>query len=320
MNRILIIDGNNLFMRNYIANPTLSSNGAPIGGYIGFLLQLQSILKMTLPDQVHVTWDGRSSSNKKRTIIKNYKEKRKAIKVNRFVDNLSERENDLNSVWQMTELSKLLSEMPVYQHVFNTAEADDIIAALLHELPEDSLKIIVSSDKDFFQLLKEDVLIYKIHSKKFYSKLDLIEEYNIHPNNFALAKALSGDKSDNIDGIKGVGFKNLVSKFKGFDKEKFITIDKLIKMSKENRKEKDLKIFNRIIEGEQTIKDNYKVIQLYNPISDHRIFSKLRKDISEPINYFSAFNIKKELLIHGLGSYDIEFLLRHFRKIKGKKI
>ena len=62
MNRVLIIDALNLMLRNYIVNPSLSSNGQPIGGLKGFLQSLQKLCRETKPNAVVIAWDGQGLS------------------------------------------------------------------------------------------------------------------------------------------------------------------------------------------------------------------------------------------------------------------
>ena len=70
--RALLIDALNLFMRNYIVDPSLSTNGQPIGGTKGFIKSLQSVCRTINPDLIFVAWDG--GSQKERVLIKTIKQ------------------------------------------------------------------------------------------------------------------------------------------------------------------------------------------------------------------------------------------------------
>ena len=73
--RVLLIDALNLFMRNYIVDPSLSTNGQPIGGTKGFIKSLQAVCRTINPDLIFVAWDG--GSQKRKSMDKNYKAGRK---------------------------------------------------------------------------------------------------------------------------------------------------------------------------------------------------------------------------------------------------
>ena len=90
--RVLIIDQLNLFFPSYIVNPSLSSNGYPIGGLVGVMKSLQKICRETRPDRVIICWDGEGGSAKRKIMKKDYKAGRKPIRLNREVRNLSEKD------------------------------------------------------------------------------------------------------------------------------------------------------------------------------------------------------------------------------------
>ena len=83
MKKVIIIDALNLFIRNYVVNPTMSSKGLPLGGCIGFLKSLQKICRILNPDEVIVCWDGIGGSARKKAIDKDYKAGRKPLRFNR---------------------------------------------------------------------------------------------------------------------------------------------------------------------------------------------------------------------------------------------
>jgi DNA polymerase-1 len=106
---------------------------------------------------------------------------------------------------------------PLFNLWWRTFEADDVIAYVcgLPDLSE-KIKVIVSSDKDFIQLCNSTTILYKPKTKgqkEILNESRIVEQFSIHPNNFAIARAIDGDKSDNIEGVKGVGLKTLVKSF-----------------------------------------------------------------------------------------------------------
>jgi 5'-3' exonuclease len=87
-NKVLIVDAMNTFIRNYVMDPSIGSDGFPIGGTRGFLKTLQKLIREIDPSQVVVVWDGGGGSKKRRTLLKQYKEGRKPIKLNRAYEGL----------------------------------------------------------------------------------------------------------------------------------------------------------------------------------------------------------------------------------------
>ena len=83
--RLLVIDALNMYFRAYIVDPSLSTNGQPIGGMKGFLKILQKLLREIKPDEVIICWDGEGGSTKRKSSDKNYKQGRKPISLNRDI-------------------------------------------------------------------------------------------------------------------------------------------------------------------------------------------------------------------------------------------
>ena len=160
MKRLLVIDALNLMFRNYIVNPSLSTNGQPIGGLKGFLQSLQKLIRETKPDQVVICWDGEGGSQRRKSKNKGYKEGRKPIRLNRDIRNLTENEEVSNKIWQQTRLVEYLNELPIVQLMLPAVEADDIISVVVqHPSFAGWQKVIVSSDKDFFQLCDGETIV-----------------------------------------------------------------------------------------------------------------------------------------------------------------
>lgn len=262
--RVLIIDGLNMFLRNYIVVPQISKNGQPIGGTTGFLKSLQKLCREMKPSQVIVCWDGRGGSRKRKQKNANYKEGRKPIRLNRNVKVLSEEQEKENKIWQMERIWNYLNNFPVIQLIADEVEADDVISYVCrHSSLRDEQKVIVSSDKDFYQLLDQKTILYRPVQKKLLTRDTVLEEHGIHPNNFALARAIVGDKSDNLDGVPGIGLKTVSKRFPFFSGEEDVYIPELIEFC-ENQ-ESNAKAFISVKENKELIESNYSLMQLYSP-------------------------------------------------------
>lgn len=312
----LVIDGTNEFLRHWIVNPTLSSNGSPVGGIVGFLRSVGKLASETSCDKIYVCWDGQGGSAKRRGIFKEYKEGRKPLRANRTYE-YSEEEKHNNNTWQMVQLKRILDHMPIIQVEVEDSEADDVIAQIVNDLyyETDEVVVIVSSDKDFFQLLRDRVLIHRPVQKETLNEEDLFERYQIHSRNFALFRAIvGGDKSDNITGIKGVGEKSFLKLFPFFSEDRDICIDEVIQHAKEN--EKKGKKYRMIAEGKEKITQNFSLMQLYSPMisisqSDFIEFQKGDNDGTFHFGIFTATMVR-------IGMEDISSLdsfVRHMKRI-----
>lgn len=205
--RVLLVDAMNLFIRSYTAVPSMDENGNHIGGMIGFLKSLGLAIRTFKPTRCVIVFDGKGGSQRRRKIYPQYKANRKpAVRLNRAYDMTTDEQERENMKWQLVELVQILECLPVTISAIDNVEADDVIAYLTQLITADGGKsIIYSTDKDFFQLASESVKIYNPVRKKTFDEQVILEDYGIHPKHFHFFRALNGDKSDNIDGVKGVG-------------------------------------------------------------------------------------------------------------------
>jgi len=313
--RLLIVDMLNMFYRAYIVDPSLSTNGAPIGGLKGTLKILQKLIRESNPDKVVVCWDGAGGSRKRRSLKKDYKAGRKPIRLNRSVRTMSESEEVENKFWQQGRLIEYINSMPIAQLMYEDIEADDIIA-YIKAMPHyrDWQKVIISSDKDFFQLLDENTILHRPVQKEFLSRINILEKYEIHPNNFTLARAIAGDKSDNLPGIPGAGLKTIKNRFPFLRDEKNYTLTDIFNHCKENSDSK-IKIYSRILEDEDTVKLNYKMMQLYSPSISATTKKKIKNIVLEADNSFNKTEIVKLMMRDGFGDFNWSDLSQKLRKI-----
>ena len=278
--KILIIDAMNTFIRNYVMNPSLAANGSPIGGTKGFLMTVQKLARNIQPDNIIVVWDGGGGSAKRRALAKQYKEGRKPLKLNRAYKGMTDLEENQNRYDQVRKTVEYLNEMPIVQLLIDDIEADDIIAYVCHMASlKGKIKIIVSMDKDFYQLCDDETMIYSPVKDEFLNKKRIIEQFDIHPNNFAIARAIDGDKSDNLEGIKGAGLKTISKKFSFLGEEKSYTLDDLFSHCRSV--ELPQKIYKNILAEKNKVELNYKLMQLYSPSLPVQTHNRIREVIEE---------------------------------------
>lgn len=313
--RVLVIDALNMYFRAYIVDPSLSANGQPIGGLKGFFKILQKLVRETKPDKIVICWDGPNGSQKRRTVVKEYKAGRKPIRLNRSIKNMTEAEEMENKIWQQTRLYEYLNHTPVIQTMIPSIEADDVISYVTKICAEFKgwQKVIVSSDKDFFQLCDDNTILYRPIQKEVLNKNLILEKHGIHPENFALARALSGDKSDNLPGISGVGLKTVSKRFPFFADEKTVTIEQLEEYCASI--DSNLKVYENILENIDTVKLNYKMMQLYSPTMSAQSKIKVSSSIRDCYHDFNKTQIIKMMREDGFGEVNWTTLFQVFNHI-----
>ncbi len=310
----MIIDCMNIYLRSYIVDPSLSTNGHPIGGFKGFLKTLQKLCREIKPDKVIIAWDCGGGSRKRKTLNKNYKAGRSPVRLNREVRNMTLREEQDNKIWQQIRLSEYLNQLAVIQYCIEDVEADDIISYLVqNKRLADWQKIIISSDKDFYQLCDDKTVIYRPTQKEVLNKYSIIEQHGIHPVNFALARAIAGDPSDNLKGVKGAGLKTISKRFPFMIENEDYLIEDIVKACKEE--EKKLVVHNRILENVSLIQNNYRLMQLYSPSLSPTVKSKINYILENADIEFNLTELRKMMLEDGFGEWDNTDLTIAMRKI-----
>tara|TARA_R110000824_G_scaffold11622_13_gene50975 strand:+ start:9370 stop:10332 length:963 start_codon:yes stop_codon:yes gene_type:complete len=318
MKRVMVIDALNLFLRSYIVNPTMSKEGHPIGGTAGFLKSLQKLCRDIKPEAVVICWDGRGGSKKRKLQNKNYKEGRAPIRLNRNIRTLSEEQEKENKIWQMHRTFEYLNNFPLIQLVADEVEADDVISYVCqYSAFKEWHKVIVSSDKDFFQLLDDTTVLHRPIQKKYLNKHHILEEYGIHPTNFALARAIAGDRSDNLPGVDGIGLKTVSKRFPFFAEEKSVMIDELIEFC-ENQ-ESPAKAYQAICEDQELVAQNYSLMQLYAPSMSVQTKQKINWAIENFECLFNKTDMDLMMLEDGIAENSWMDLITTFKSFCLKK-
>jgi len=316
--RIMIVDAHNQFLRSYIVDPSLSTNGMPVGGTKGFLKILNKLTREIKPDLVFIVWDGEGGSKKRKLINKDYKGGRTPPRprLNRSTRDMTPAQEFENKLWQQVKLIELLNKTPVIQFMEPGVEADDVISFIKNSTSfMKDQKVIVSSDKDFIQILDEKTILYRPTQSEVLNENRVLEKYGIHPANFALARAIVGDTSDNLKGVKSVGLATVSKRFPFFSNPESITLDDLKSFCLEQKESRNLKIYDSILESLDLVAENYKIMQLYSPLMS----ASLKNNINEVIdNYRPEFNktsFRAEMIKEGFGEVSLEDLFTNFKSL-----
>lgn len=313
--RVILVDGLNLFTRHFMANPAMSENGDHVGGIVGFFNATMRLIEKCKPEGVVVVWEG-GGSVKKRGLYKDYKQKSKPQNLNRFYeDEIPSTYQNRNN--QIKTLIELLSKVPICQTYVEEAEADDAIGYMCKYLLKDKNKIIVSSDHDFYQLIDEKTIIWSPTVRDFVNESKVLDRFGVHPANFYLAKSIVGDTSDNIPGVKGVGYKTLSKRFQKFTEGSEYLLSDLLIEAKVNAVPKSSRIFHNIVNEETLIKRNIRLVLLdSNNLSISQI-QKLENDIENFAPTWDNIGVHKILKESTITSIDIQrwsYLLKNLKK------
>lgn len=312
--RLLVIDSLNMFFRAYIVDPSISTNGQHIGGLKGYLKILQKLMRETKPDKVIICWDGPGGSQKRKQMVKSYKSGRKPLRLNRNADLLDDAEESKNQIYQQTRLFEYINQTPIIQLIVEGVEADDVISFVVNDSRHKGWeKVIVSSDKDFYQLCDDETIIFRPIQKEIKNKNKIIEEFDIHPTNFALARAIAGDKSDNLKGVDRVGLPTVAKRLPFLKEEKTYTIKEVENYCKERKD--DVKAYENIAEQIDVVETNYKMMQLYTPSISVQGKNKIKWALDEFDYYFNKTEFIKMTINDGFGSGDWSSLFESLNKI-----
>lgn len=284
-----------------------------MGGTIGFLKTLQRVCSELNPRAVYIAWEGGGSS-KRRAIFSEYKLGRLPEKLNRFYDD-DIPESDENRKHQMLVLIGLLKHTPACQLYAADCEGDDVIAFLCRGRFRGQNKVIVSSDKDMYQLLDDTTRVYSLYRKIYVTKEDVLRDYQVTAKNFALAKALCGDASDNIPGVPGMGYKTLVKRLPFVGLEEDIILQQVFDYCEAHKKESIH--YRRILESQSDVKRNWRLIYL----DDHTLTNAQAQKIDYVIDTFEPrigkIEFMRLLAKEGLNDFDVNWFYYAMNGVEG---
>lgn len=306
MKKIVLVDGNNLLFRSYYAtaytgNIMRNKEGFPTNGVYGFVNMINKIISDEKPEYMMVAFD----------IGKTFRHE----KYERYKDGRRETPDDLKV--QFPVAKKILTAMGIKYLECAGYEADDIIGTISMWCEKDPEyeALIVSSDKDLLQLISDETVVKLLKTKDYIwmDKKTFNDTYGFDPIHMIDLKALMGDSSDNIPGVKGIGEKGaikLVSEYKtidniyeNIDKIKGATQIKLIDGKEDAYYSKDLVTIYREVPLDITFDDLlYKgenadeLIDIYNDLGFYSLLRKINtSDIKKEKSREEEFKIISDI-------------------------
>lgn len=306
MKKIVLVDGNNLLFRSYYAtaytgNIMRNKEGFPTNGVYGFVNMINKIISEEKPEYMMVAFD----------IGKTFRHE----KYERYKDGRRETPDDLKV--QFPVAKKILTAMGIKYLECAGYEADDIIGTISMWCEKDPEyeALIVSSDKDLLQLISDETVVKLLKTKDYIwmDKKTFNDTYGFDPIHMIDLKALMGDSSDNIPGVKGIGEKGaikLVSEYKtidniyeNIDKIKGATQIKLIDGKEDAYYSKDLVTIYREVPLNVTFDDLlYKgenadeLIDIYNDLGFYSLLRKINtSDIKKEKSREEKFKIISDI-------------------------
>jgi DNA polymerase-1 len=237
----------------------MSGQGHHIGGTVGFLKGLRLLTEKLVPSRVVVVWEG-GGSPRRRAIYPDYKSGRRPQKLNRFYSDIPDTFE--NRDYQLALTIEALNYVPIHQLYVGDCEADDVIAYACRYMYKEDDIVVVSSDKDLYQLINERVTQFSPGQKKFITSDVVKEKFGVYPQNMSAVRCFTGDPSDGLSGVKGAGFKTMVKRFPSFSLKESVLIEDIIAEADEKSTTSKVKVYRNISEEKNIVRRNWKLMYL----------------------------------------------------------
>ena len=290
MEKVILIDGNNILFRSYYAtayngNTMKNSKGFPTNALYGLVNMMNKIIEEENPTYIMCAFD-----------------KGKTFRHDKYADYKGGRMATPDELkMQFPEAKKLVEAMGINYFEIDNYEADDIIGTFAKKCNnnKDFDAVIISSDKDLLQLITDEVevkLLKQVGNIRM-THQEFINTYGIEPPRMVDLKALMGDPSDNIPGVKGVGEKTALQLL-----QEYKTLDNIY----ENIDSIKGKLKDKLIEGKESAYQSYDLATIYTEVPIDTDLEKIRYkgydtlkyiELLEDYEFYSLIkkmNIKKE--------------------------
>lgn len=302
----LIIDMNMIFSIHYSANKAIRQDGVPVGGVSGALNAISKFVSKFNANEVYCIFDGKNSRKRRTEVLNEYKAHRNEGAGIQSSFDLSEEQNNKSKDLQLKMLFHLTKFLPVKVIKFDELEADDIIGYLINKQFSnyDGNRIIISRDKDFYQLINERTVCYDPVANKVVNKRTLKESWNTYPENVVLFRIIEGDVSDNIKGVHGIGTKTLQKFFPELSHIKIGDIDDFIELIESKRKKlQGSKKGKDLLDSFETLRDNFYIMSLRDTLVNQEESIRIQKIVDSDLKNKST---KKRQLINAINKYKLD--------------
>lgn len=302
---ILVVDAMNTLIRSFSLLKAMNPSGAHVGGLVGFLRSLGYVTRIFDPTRVIIVWDGKGGSANRKNIDPNYKAQRATSRITHWGLYDTKEEETEALIGQLYRTQDYLDCLPVHQLVMDKLEADDIMAWIAKKASTSNVKkcTIVSSDKDFLQLVDDTIEVYAPVKKKTFTKDNIFQELKVLPENYNIVKALTGDNSDNLQGVKGLGIKTIVAEFPKLLTEK-TNLDYVYKVAEEKLDGK--KIFAKIIHNWKKVETNFELMDLHITALDDKEKEYVNEVLNSPVP-----DLQTGAFLHSLDQDKIEGITKN---------
>jgi len=285
MEKVILIDGNNILFRSYYAtayngNTMKNSKGFPTNALYGLVNIMNKIIEEEKPTYIMCAFD-----------------KGKTFRHEKYADykgGRSETPDELKQ--QFPKARELVEAMGINYFEIDNYEADDIIGTFAKKCNnnKDYDAVIISSDKDLLQLITDEVevkLLKQVGSIRMTHK-EFLNTYGIEPVRMVDLKALMGDSSDNIPGVKGIGEKTALSLL-----QEYKTLDNIY----ENIDSIKGKLKEKLIDGKESAYQSYDLATIYTEVPIDTDFERIRYKgydslkFTELLEEFEFYSLLKKL-------------------------
>ena len=299
---IIIVDGLNYFTRHFVANPTMSRQGHQIGGFVGFLKGLKLLNDRLSSRRVIVIWEG-GGSPRRRAIFPEYKSGRRPQRLNRYYEDIPDTYE--NRDYQLKLTIESLRHAPVQQIYVSDCEADDVIGYMCRHMFRNNKIVVVSSDKDLYQLIDNNVTQWSPGQKKLITPEEVREKFGVWPTNMCLVRSFVGDSSDGIPGVDGAGFKTMSKRFPLLQEDQSLMLQDVLDEALRHSATK-VQLYKNIIDQQDIVRRNWKLMHLdIANLSGDQI-----KKINDSVSSYSPKKNKLEmmrlLIREGVQDFDVD--------------
>lgn len=259
---LMLIDGMNLFLRNFAAVNYVNRSGVHIGALVGFLVSIAHLIKTINPKEVVIVFDGDGAAQRRANYVPEYKSGRNRLAISNTRIFKDKKEENKSQVEQMYRIVQYLKCLPVRVILLDEVEGDDAIAHIALTASNRNVTI-VSTDHDYLQLLDDNISVYSPMAGVWFDEQAFVNKFGMPSCNYKLYKTLVGDRSDTISGVVGLGDKKFFKLFPEV-KDRPMQLDDILDISEKNMSVD--KLYAKVILAEDKLHNFHTIINLREPL------------------------------------------------------